>query len=98
MKRWTIRLSLGLLVLLLGGYGIRSIMLPAQSAAVFVEYGDGLSWQPAPESPVFQNGQIGFAGFEPIQLAGENLGTRDEVVILNSTARPTVKSCSNDCR
>ena len=29
------------------------------------------------------NGQIGFAGFEPIQLAGENLGTWDEVVILN---------------
>ena len=83
MKRWTIRVSVSLLVLLLAGYGIRSFMLPAQSAAVFVEYGDGLSWQPAPESPLFQNGQIEFAGFEAIQLAGENLGAWDEVVIVN---------------
>ena len=82
MKRWTVRLSLGLLVLLLAGYGIRSITLPAQSAAVFVKYGEGLSWQPAPESPLFQNGQLEFAGFEPIQLAGEDLGAWDEVVIV----------------
>ena len=83
MKRWTVRLSLGLLVLLLAGYGIRSIMLPAQSAAVFVKYGEGSSWQPAPESPLFLNGQLEFAGFEPIQLAGEDLGAWDEVVIVN---------------
>ena len=76
MKRWTVRLSLGLLVLLLAGYGIRSITLPAQSAAVFVKYGEGLSWQPAPESPLFQNGQLEFAGFEPIQLAGEKTWVR----------------------
>ena len=82
MKRWTIRASLSLLVLLLAGYGIRSIMLPARSAAVFVEYGDGSSWQPASESPLFQNGQVEFAGFEPIQLAGQNLGAWDEVVIV----------------
>ena len=83
MKRWAVRLSLGLLVLLLAGYGIRTIMLPAQSAAVFVEYGEGASWQPAPESPLFENGQLEFAGFEPIQLAGEDLGAWDEVVIVN---------------
>ena len=83
MKRWTLRLGLGLLVLLLAGYGIRSTLLPAQSAAVFVQYDEGASWQPAPESPLFQSGQLEFAGFEPIQLAGEDLGAWDEVVIVN---------------
>lgn len=83
MKRWTVRLSLGLLVLLLAGVGIRSILLPAASAAVFVQYGEGASWQPAPESPLFRDGQIAFAGFEPIQLGGEDLGAWDEVVIVN---------------
>ena len=83
MKRWTIRLSLGLLVLLVAGYAIRSMVLPAQSAAVFVKYAEDASWQPAPESPLFQNGQLVFAGFEPIQLAGEDLGAWDEVVIVN---------------
>ena len=83
MKRWAVRLSVGLLVLVLAGYGIRSILLPAASAAVFVEYREDASWQPAPESPLFQNGQIEFAGFEPIQLGGEDLGAWDEVVIVN---------------
>ena len=83
MRRWMVRLSLGLLVLLLVGYGIRSMMLPAQSAAVFIEYDEGASWQPAPESALFQNAELKFAGFEPIQLAGENLGAWDEVVIVN---------------
>ena len=83
MKRWTIRLSLGLLVLLVAGYAIRSMVLPAQSTAVFVEYDEGVSWRPAPENPLFQNGQVVFAGFEPIQLAGEDLGVWDEVVIVN---------------
>ena len=83
MKRWTIRLSLGLLVLLVAGYAIRSMVLPAQSAAVFVKYAEDASWQPAPENPLFQNGQLVFAGFEPIQLAGEELGVWDEVVIVN---------------
>ena len=83
MKRWTVRLSVGLLVLLLAGYGIRAFLLPAQSAAVFVEYGEGSFWPPAPESPLFENGEIEFAGFEPVQLAGEDLGAWDEVVIVN---------------
>ncbi len=83
MKRWTIRLSLGLLVLLVAGYAIRSLVLPAQSAAVFVKYAEDASWPPAPESPLFQNGQLVFAGFEPIQLAGQALGAWDEVVIVN---------------
>ena len=83
MKRWAVRLSLGLLVLLLAGYGIRSMMLPAASAAVFVKYGEGAPWKPAPESALFHDGQIEFAGFEPVQLAGENLGAWDEVVIVN---------------
>lgn len=59
------------------------MVLPAQSAAVFVKYHEDASWQPAPESPLFQNGQLVFAGFEPIQLAGEDLGAWDEVVIVN---------------
>ncbi len=83
VKRPAARLFLGLIVLLLVGYGIRSIMLPAQSAAVFVTYAEGSSRQPAPASPLFQNGQLEFAGFEPIQLAGQNLGAWDEVVIVN---------------
>ncbi len=83
VKRWSLRVFLGLIVLLLVGYTIRTIMQPAQSAAVFVKYAEGSSWQPAPESPLFQNGQLEFAGFEPIQLAGENLGAWDEVVIVN---------------
>ena len=83
MKRWTIRLLLGLLVLLVAGYAIRSMVLPAKSAAVFVKYDEGVSWRPAPENPLFQNGQVVFAGFEPIQLAGEDLGAWDEVVIVN---------------
>ncbi len=58
-------------------------MLPVQSAAVFVKYADDSSWQPAPHSLLFQDGQLDFAGFDPIQLAGENLGTWDEVVIVN---------------
>ena len=83
MKRWALRLSLGLLVLLLAGYGIRTGMLPAESAAVFVKYGEGASRNPAPESALFQTSQIEFAGSEPIQLAGEDLGAWDEVVIVN---------------
>ncbi len=70
-KRWSVRVFLGLIVLILVGYGIRNIMLPAQSAAVFVQYDEGSSWPPAPMSPLFQTGQLEFAGFEPIQLAGE---------------------------
>ncbi len=83
MKRWTVRLALGLLVLAVASIGIRSLMLPAASTAVFVKYGEGSSWQPAPESPLFQGGQIEFAGFEPTQLGGEDLGAWDEVVIVN---------------
>ena len=83
MKRWAVRLAVGLLVLVLAGYGIRSILLPAASAAVFVEYREDASWKPAPESPLFQGGQIEFAGFEPTQLGGEDLGAWDEVVIVN---------------
>ena len=83
MKRWTTRISLGLLVLLVAGYAIRSMVLPAKSAAVFVKYDEGASWRPALENPLFQNSQLVFAGFEPIQLAGEDLGAWDEVVIVN---------------
>ena len=82
-KRRAIGLFLGLFVLLLAAHGIRSIVLPAQSAVAFLKYAEGSSWQPAPQSPLFENGQLDFAGFEPVQLAGENLGAWDEVVIVN---------------
>ena len=83
MKRWTIRLSLGLLGVLLTGLVIRTIMLPAASAAVFIQYNQGASWPAAAQSPLFAGGDIEFAGFEPVQLAGEDLGVWDEVVIVN---------------
>ena len=83
MQRWILRLSLGLVILLLAVSGIRSSILPAQSAAIFLKYAEASSWQPAPLSPLFQHGQLDFAGSEPIQLAGEYLGAWDEVVIIN---------------
>ena len=76
-------LLIGLIVLLMIAYGIRNAMMPAQSAAVFVAYTEDSFWQPASKNPLFQYGQLEFAGFEPIQLAGENLGEWDEVVIVN---------------
>ena len=83
MKRWAIRLFLGMLVLILAAYGIRSFVLPAQSAAVFLKYAVGSPWQPATQNPLFRDGRLDFAGFEPIQLAGEHLGAWDEVVIVS---------------
>ncbi len=55
----------------------------AQTACVFLEYAEGSSWERAPESPLFQDGDLEFAGHDPIQLAGEDLGAWDEVVIVN---------------
>lgn len=83
MKRWTARLSLGLLLLLLAGYVIRGALLPAESAAAFVEYVEGSSWKPAPDNPLYEGGRLEFAGFEPVQLAGEDLGGWDEVAIVH---------------
>ncbi len=81
-KRWA-RVLGALLVAVLVGLGIRSLLLPAQSACVFLEYGEGASWERAPESPLFESGDLAFAGFEPIQMAGEDLGAWDEVVIVD---------------
>jgi hypothetical protein len=65
------------------GFGIRSILLPAQTACVFLEYVEGSSWEGAPQRPLFQDGDVAFAGREPIQIAGEDLGAWDEVVIVD---------------
>jgi len=82
-KSWAVGFLIALIVLLLAAYSIRSYMMPAQSAAVFIAYAEGSSWQPAIQNPLFQGGQLEFAGFEPIQLGGENLGNWDEVVIVS---------------
>ena len=65
------------------GFWIRSSLLPAQTACVFLEYAEGSSWERAPQSPLFENGTLEFAGLEPIQVGGEDLGAWDEVVIVN---------------
>jgi hypothetical protein len=49
---------------------------------VFLDYAEGSSWERAPESPLFLDGDLAFAGREPIQLGGEDLGAWDEVVII----------------
>ena len=74
---------MGFLALVLVGFGIRSSLLPAQTACVFLEYAEGSSWERAPESPLFRDGDLEFAGREPIQVGGEDLGAWDEVVIVN---------------
>jgi hypothetical protein len=50
---------------------------------VFLEYAEDSPWEPAPQSPLFQGGDLAFAGREPIQLGGEDLGAWDEVVIVD---------------
>ena len=50
---------------------------------MFLEYADDDAWERAPESPLFQDGDLAFAGRQPIQLAGEDLGAWDEVVIVD---------------
>ena len=92
MRIWLIRLLGGLLVVLLVGFTIRSNLLPAQSACVFLEYAEGSSWERAPESPLFQEGNIAFAGHEPIQLGGGDLGAWDEVVIVDFESTADYKS------
>ena len=69
--------------MVLVGFGIRSLLLPAQTAFVFLQYAEGSSWERAPQSPLFQDGDLEFAGLEPVQLGGEDLGAWEEVVIVN---------------
>jgi len=81
-KRWPRYLG-ALLVAVLVGLGIRSFLLPAHSAFVFLDYAEGVSWEGAPESQLFDDGDLAFAGREPIQLGGEDLGAWDEVAIVD---------------
>ncbi len=82
-KRWVLRLLGGLFVLLLIGFVVRSALLPAETACVFLDYEEGASWVRAPESPLFQDHELEFAGREPIQVGGQDLGAWDEVAIVN---------------
>ena len=81
-KRWPRDLG-ALLVAVLVGLGIRSFLLPAHSAFVFLDYAEGVSWEAAPESKLFEGGDLAFAGCEPIQLGGDDLGAWDEVAIVD---------------
>ncbi len=82
-KRWLVRCLGGLVFLALVGFGIRSLLLPAQTACVFLDYADGTSWARAPESPLFWGGTLDFAAREPIQLGGQDLGAWDEVALVS---------------
>ena len=81
--RWAFRLALALVLVIATTFVVRSAMSPAATAAVFVSYADGSDWAPAPESALFETGVIEFAGFEPVQLGGNDLGTWDEVVLVS---------------
>jgi hypothetical protein len=80
--RW-LRVLGALVVAVVVGLGIRSLLLPAQSACVFLEYAESAAWERAPDSPLFRGGELSFAGREPIQLGGEDLGAWDEVAIVD---------------
>ena len=60
-KRW-VRLLGSLVVAVLVGLGVRSLVLPARSACVFLEYEEGEAWERAPENPLFEGGSLAFAG------------------------------------
>ena len=62
---------------------IRSLLHPVQSVTLFIEYKDEVAWSPALSNALFQEASIDFAGYEPIQLGGDDLGAWDEVVIVN---------------
>jgi hypothetical protein len=83
VKTWAIRLLLGLLILLALAYLVRSSLLPAGTAGLFLDYAEGADWIPAPENPLFDGGNIEFAGYDPVQLAGVDMGEWDEMVIVS---------------
>ena len=83
LKTWVIRLLLGLLILLALAYLVRSSLLPARTAGLFLDYAEGADWIPAPQNPLFEDGNIEFAGYDPVQIAGVDMGGWDEVVLVS---------------
>ena len=83
LKTWVIRLLLGLLILLAVAYLVRSSLLPARTAGLFLDYAEGADWIPAPQNPLFEDGNIEFAGYDPVQIAGVDMGGWDEVVLVS---------------
>ncbi|MAC37748.1 MAG: hypothetical protein CME47_09710 [Halieaceae bacterium] len=80
---WAIRLLIGLLMLLATAYAIRSVLLPARTAGLFLDYVEGADWVPAPQNSLFDGGNIEFAGYDPVQLAGPDMGEWEEMVIVS---------------
>jgi hypothetical protein len=80
---WAIRLLIGLLILLAIAYLARSSLLPARTAGLFLDYAEGVDWIPAPQNPLFDGGNIEFAGYDPVQLAGPDMGEWEEMVIVS---------------
>jgi hypothetical protein len=83
LKTWAIRLLLGLLILLALAYLVRSSLLPARTVGLFLDYVEGAEWIPAPQNLLFDGGSIEFAGYDPVQLAGVDMGEWDEVVVVS---------------
>jgi hypothetical protein len=42
-----------------------------------------VDWIPAPQNPLFDGGNIEFAGYDPVQLAGPDMGEWEEMVIVS---------------
>lgn len=78
-----IRFLIGLLILLAIAYLARSSLLPARTAGLFLDYAEGVDWIPAPQNPLFDGGNIEFAGYDPVQLAGPDMGEWEEMVIVS---------------
>ena len=51
---------------------IRILLHPVQSVSLFIEHKDDAAWSPALSNTLFQEASIDFAGYQPIQLAGDD--------------------------
>lgn len=67
--------------------------MPAKTALVFLEYSEGVNWLPAPETPLFKDGVVDWAAYEPVQLAGRDLGSWHEVALVSFGRAATVNYC-----
>ena len=86
--RIAVRVALATTTVLLVAFVVRSLALPAQSAAVFIAFEEGTTRPSAPTNPLFDTGELRFAGYEPVQLGGTDLGVWDEVVIIDFDRTP----------
>lgn len=78
-----LRAVAALFVFLILILGVRSYLLPAKTALVFLEYSGDANWVPAPESALFDDGVVDWAAYEPVQLAGQDLGLWHEVALVS---------------